>query len=158
MKVNIKKLDPAAVVPEYATDGAACFDICAIGAADAFYDTLMDNPRGAPVLDGTPVIFRTGLSFEIPPGCALVVYSRSGAGFGKSTRLENGTGIIDSDYRGELLVSLIRDDSEKPILTVRRGDRIAQAMIVQAPRVEFDLVDDLTETARGAGGFGSTGQ
>lgn len=150
MQVKVKKLHPDAIMPQYATEGAACFDLHAIG------DGLLPiGDGGLPIEFYGSVIFRTGLSFEIPQGYAMMVYSRSGHGFKHDTRLANCVGVIDSDYRGELLVKLTNDGEES--FVVRKNDRIAQAMIVPVPRVELVEADSLGDTERGAGGFGSTG-
>lgn len=137
----VKRLHPDAILPKYATSGAACFDLHAI--------------EGAVVGDGLPVTFATGLAFEVPPGYVLQVHSRSGHGFKHGVRLANATGIIDSDYRGEVLVKLVADGGG--FLHVRAGDRIAQAMLVPVPAVELVEADELSTTERGVGGFGSTG-
>jgi len=146
MKLKIKKLHPDAVTPTYGTDGAAAFDLHAIDCADAH-----------PVYNGRGVNFRTGLAFEIPHDHVMLVFSRSGHGFKHDTRLANCVGVIDSDYRGEVLVRLTSDSNIRDVLRVSRGDRIAQAMLVPIPHVELEVVDDLSETDRGTGGFGSTG-
>lgn len=143
MKVKIKKLHPDAVVPTYATDGSACFDIHAI-----------EDRELSPC--GGNVILSTGLSFEIPEGHVMLVYSRSGHGFKNDVRLSNATGVIDSDYRGELKVKL-RNENLAHRFEVKKGDRIAQAMILPIQQVDFEVVNELTETERGTGGFGSTG-
>ena len=141
MKVNVQKLHPAASLPTYATTGAACFDLRTIehGRVPA---------RGS-------AKFRTGLAFEVPAGHVLKVYSRSGHGFKNGLRLSNATGIVDSDYRGELMVSITNDSATA--FEFEPGDRIAQAMILPFPQVELVEAASLSETARGAGGFGSTG-
>jgi len=149
MKLKIRKIHPDAIIPKYATAGAAAFDLHAL------------IPSGRPVTIGygEPVSIRTGLALEVPEGYGLVVLSRSGHGFNWSTRLANAVGLIDSDYRGEIMVKLARDlclNGTEP-LQVRHGDRIAQAAIVPMPRVEFEEVDHLDDTDRGAAGFGSTG-
>ena len=141
MKIKVKKLDPESVLPTYATAGAACFDIRTIEAGKV-------PARGVCRL-------RTGLAFELPAGHVLNVYSRSGHGFNHGLRLSNVVGIIDSDYRGELIVSITNDSATA--FEFEPGDRIAQGMIVLAPQVELVEADSLSETARGAGGFGSTG-
>lgn len=146
MQLKVKRLHPAAVLPRYATDGAACFDLHAV-----------DCGLHSPVYAHGGVTFRTGLAFEVPPGFALMIYSRSGHGFKNSTRLANCVGVIDSDYRGEVMVRLFRDGQQADILCVNPGDRIAQAMLVQVPQVQLIEVKKLGDTARGAGGFGSTG-
>lgn len=141
MQVKVKKLHQNAIIPQYATDGAACFDLHSIDDGVAGYCE--------------PATFRTGLAFEVPPGHAMMVYSRSGHGFKHGVRLGNGTGVLDSDYRGELMVRLVADGGG--FLKVRKGDRIAQAMIVPVPVVEFVESDSLEDTERGECGFGSTG-
>jgi len=142
MNIKVKPLSDLAKLPEYATAGSACFDIA----------TTSD---GVDVTPGSSAVLKTDLSFEIPPGYVMLVYSRSGHGFKNGIRLANGTGVIDSDYRGELMVKLHNDSSR--IFSINRGDRIAQAMIVPVQQVEFDAVEELSDTERGAGGFGSTG-
>jgi dUTP pyrophosphatase len=146
MKLKIKRLDGRAIIPKFATDGAACFDLHAID-IDAFETHPNDNQA---------MILRTGLAVEIPPGYVMNIYSRSGHGFKSGLRLSNCVGVIDSDYRGEIKVSLRNDG--KSTTFIRQGDRIAQAMIVALPVVQIEEVDELSSTARGAGGFGSTGQ
>lgn len=148
VQLKVKRLHPDAVLPKYATDGAACFDLQA----------LMHGPDAYALVNrGTPTTFRTGLAFEVPAGHVLMIYSRSGHGFKHGVRLINCTGVIDSDYRGEIFVKLIRDDAEGPDMRVLNGDRIAQAMLVPIPRIELVEVDELSETVRGVGGLGSTG-
>lgn len=147
LTVKVSKLDPEAKLPEYATDGSGCFDLFAL--------MDIDTPRS--VYLGIPVLIRTGLAFEIPQGHVMMVYSRSGHGFKNATRLANCTGIIDSDYRGELMLKLSKDSEYSDTLTVKNGDRIAQGMIVPIPKVQFVEAEELSETERGAGGFGSTG-
>ena len=138
LKVKVKKLNEDAILPTYATPGAAAFDL---------YANNMDGD-----------VIGTGLSFEIPEGHVMRVYSRSGHGFKYGVTLANSVGVIDSDYRGEVKVRLICNTIRQPELVVRVGDRIAQAIIEPIPRVEFELADELSETERGSGGFGSTGQ
>jgi len=154
MHLKVKKLDPAAILPVYATPGAACFDIHALtpwGSPD------WDSHEARRVDGSSPQTFRTGLAFEIPDGHVMLVFSRSGHGFKNDVRLANATGIIDADFRGELMVKLTCDSDLSQELIVRPGDRIAQAMIVPIPRVEMVEVDELGTTERGAGGLGSTG-
>ena len=147
MKLKLKKLHPDARVPTYGTDGAAAFDLKTTESATI-------APRHAQV-------FGTGLAFELPPGHALFIFSRSGDGFKRGLRLANSVGIIDSDYRGEVKVAL-HNDSLTPRF-VDAGERVAQALVAQAlvlqvPEIEFEEVEELTDTERGAGGFGSTGK
>lgn len=155
--LRVKKLHPDAILPKYATEGAACFDLHAIVQADPARMIVPDADGSITVRGGSAEIFRTGLSFEVPPGWAMMIYSRSGHGFNSNVRLSNCVGVIDSDYRGEVMVKL-RADSELCSLKVKHGDRIAQAMLVPAQQWELVEAGDLTDTARGTGGFGSTGQ
>lgn len=136
MKLKVRKLDPGAVIPSFATDGSAAFDLVAI------------KREGQ--------LFNTGLAFEVPPGHVMLIFSRSGMGFNDNTRLANCVGVIDSDYRGEVKVKLTRDD-DRP-LDARSGDKIAQAVVIKLPKIELVEVDELSETARGENGFGSTGK
>ena len=136
MKVKVRRLHPRAVIPSFATEGAAAFDIVAVKREGQLYDT--------------------GLAFEIPQGYAMFVYSRSGMGFKDNTRLANCVGVIDSDYRGEIKIKLTRDDGRG--VDAQVGDRIAQAVIVRLPKVELVEVEELSNTQRGEGGFGSTGK
>lgn len=156
MNLKICKLHPNAVVPTYAHGNDACFDLYATEVMGAY--TL-----GANLEHGHPVDCGTGLAFDVPPGWAMLVFSRSGHGFKSGIRLANCVGVIDSGYTGEVRVKLTKDydwkdDSDTTVPPmVRPGDRIAQAMLVQVPRVRFEVVEQLSLTERGAGGFGSTG-
>lgn len=143
IELKVKRLHPDAVIPTYGTDGAACFDLYVATA-----------PKLSETAPGT-YHMHTGLAVEVPEGFALMVYSRSGHGFKWGVRLANCVGVIDSDYRGEIIVALTSDTGLMPVTLP--GDRIAQAMLVPVPRVAFHEVDELSDTARGAGGFGSTG-
>lgn len=162
--LKAKRVHPDAVLPTYATSGAACFDLCAVdinGYTEAEHQTLQRAGVRKRTLLLSPganstVILRTGLAFEVPDGHVLMIFSRSGHGFNSDVRLSNCVGIIDSDYRGEVKVKL-RIDGDFHTLDIRPGDRIAQAMLVPIPAVEIVDVDELSETERGAGGFGSTG-
>ena len=144
MELKIKRLHPDAIMPTYGSDGAACFDLYAVHCSP---NTEVYAPRN----------FQTGLAVEVPKGYALMIYSRSGHGFNSDTRLANCVGVVDSDYRGEVMVKLTRDGSWSAYLRVSPGDRIAQAMLIPVPRLKLVEVDELSETVRGAGGFGSTG-
>ena len=144
LNVNLKLIHPRALAPAYANAGDACFDLRAIIDGDP-----------VTIAPGKAEVFSTGLVFEIPAGHVLKVYSRSGHGFKNDLRLANSTGVIDSSYRGEVMVKL-RNDGEVPF-TVNHGDRIAQGMVEQYPQVAFTVVGEVSETARGTGGLGSTG-
>lgn len=145
MQLKVKKLHPAAILPKYATEGAACFDLHAV------------QPDDWAIYPSVPSTVRTGLAFEVPAGFVMLIFSRSGHGFKHDTRLANCVGVIDSDYRGEVMVRLTRDSSQAQPLAVKEGDRIAQAMVLPIPVVELVEVNELTDTERGVGGFGHTG-
>jgi dUTP pyrophosphatase len=138
MQVKFKKLDSSAYTPTYGTDGAAAFDLYAC--------TGLVNTGRATV--------KTGLAFEIPQGYAMIIKPRSGLAFKEKEHAFSGT--IDSDYRGEVKVLLVAEDPEQ-IITVHPGQRIAQAIVLPLPRITFQEVTELSDTLRGAGGFGHTG-
>lgn len=141
--IRLKRLDHGAglPVPAYATQGAAGMDVVAAEELD-----LMPGQRHA---------VATGFAMAIPDGYEVQVRPRSGLAFKHGITVPNTPGTIDSDYRGELKVLLINHgDAPFPI---RRGDRIAQLVAAPVQRAGFAEVDDLGDTARGAGGFGSTG-
>ena len=150
MNLNIKKLHPDAKLPTYGTDGAAAFDLyaCTVDGHDQI---------GSAIYPGKPVTVGTGLAFDIPEGWCLMVYSRSGMGFNQGIRLANGTGLIDSDYKGEVMVKLVCDNEYDTPYWIDPGSRIAQARLEPVTRCTFTEVDQLTATERGTGGFGSTG-
>ena len=155
MKLLLKKLHPDAQQPVYSTAGAANFDIHCIIEGESNTDKAgQPQAPSITVSPGNQVIVRTGLAVEVPPGWVLAIYSRSGHGFKDSVRLSNAVGQIDSDYRQEVMVALHNDGRKR--WTVKHGDRIAQARLEPAPRVEFEWAAELSPTAR-AGGFGSTG-
>lgn len=168
-ELKVKRLHPDAVIPQYATDGSGCFDLHAVhvgGLTNAEWDVFEKNSdlmrpgvhRHTELRNGEPQTFRTGLAFEVPAGHVMLIFSRSGHGFKYDTRLANCVGVIDSDYRGEVMVRLTRDTERTFFpLDIKSGDRIAQAMLVPIPRVQLVEVDELSDTERGAGGFGSTG-
>lgn len=145
--LKIKKLDKKAIVPKYATPGAGAFDLHAINV----------QTGEVSIYSGGPVVFDTGLAFEIPAGYAMLILSRSGNGFKQDTRLSNCVGLIDSDYRGQVRVKLTRDPASSSPLIAKEGDRIAQAIIVKADQWAFEVVEELSETERGEGGLGHTG-
>lgn len=151
MKLKIQLQHPSAKAPTYATEGAACFDLYAAAINGMAH-------IGDVVYPGHPVVADTGVAFEVPPGYMLQIRSRSGLAFRHGVEAFHGT--VDSDYRGTVAVLLTcphLDDDEPPV-RINPGDRIAQACLLPVPRVEFEVVEQLTLTERGAGGFGSTGQ
>jgi dUTP pyrophosphatase len=138
MKVNVKKLDSNAVLPTYAKHGDAGMDLTATSKS---YDSHAN------------VCYGTGLAFEIPHGYVGLLFPRS-SNTKKDLILGNSVGVIDSGYRGEVVLKfkmLIGSDGDYEI-----GDRIGQIIIMPYPQVEFNLVDELSTTDRGVGGFGST--
>lgn len=139
MNINIKKGHPDAVIPQYATEGAACFDFVAV-------DEGLINPT---------FIAATGLYFEIPKEHVMLIFSRSGMGFKDDVRLSNCVGVIDSDYRGEVKVKLKADGDRK---YCAKGDRIAQGIVIKYEQVVFSEENQLSDTDRGVGGYGSTGK
>lgn len=151
MHINILKLHPNAITPTYATEGAACFDLYA--ATVNGYAAVGDV-----VYRGHPVIVGTGLAFEVPPGWMLKIQPRSGLKF--KHQIEAFAGVVDSDFRGEVSIYLECDDDceDTPPLRIDPGDRVAQASLIESPRVTFSVVEQLSLSDRGQGGFGSTGQ
>lgn len=142
-KLFFKRLREDATVPEYATAGAAALDLRYCG--DKSITLAVSEIKSIP----------TGLAISVPDGCAAVVCARSGLASKRGISLANGIGLIDPDYRGELCVVLKNHGSS--LFTVHPGDRIAQLMIIPIYRAELCEVDELDETERGEGGFGSTG-
>lgn len=161
VELTFVRVHPDAQLPTYATGGSACFDLHAVdigGFTVAEHEVLQRAYKYCDELvigPGESATIRTGLKVEVPPGWRMDIYSRSGHGFNRGVRLGNCVGKIDSDYRGEILVNL-RNDGTQPF-RVRPGDRIAQAELNPVYRVSFKEVGELSETARGEGGFGSTG-
>ena len=146
MHLKVKKLSPTATIPTYATDGAGCFDLYAdLGGLGSSRHTHHHS-----------IVVSTGLAFEIPDGWVMQIFGRSGMAFKNDIRLANCTGIIDSDFRGDLKVKL-RRDSVEDIGHINHGDRIAQGMLVRAEQVNFVECFELSETERGEHGLGSSG-
>lgn len=137
-----------AVGPSAATSGSAGFDLCAALPEDAPEITIAPGERAA---------VPTGIAFEpLRKNVAGFVYSRSGLGAVKGLAVAQGVGLIDPDYRGEILVFLLNTSSKAYV--VRRGERIAQLVFQPFFSPDWKVVEELGETARGAGGFGHTGQ
>ena len=142
--VSVKLLDPRAKLPAYGSADAAGADLYA----------LTDGPIA--VAPGETVLIRTGLALAIPQGYVGLVYARSGLATRQGLAPANKVGVIDADYRGELMVSLHNHSGETR--TVECGDRIAQLVIAPYLTAQFQRADELDDTRRGAGGFGSTGR
>lgn len=150
--VKVTRMAEHARLPRYASEGAAAADVHSLkwkGVDGSWYE------GDCLIAPGSSVAFGTGLKFEVPAGFELKVHSRSGHGFNKGIRLSNCTGIIDSDYRGELMVKLHNDSGE--VVMIERHERICQVQVSEAIQHEFVEVGELTVTQRGEGGLGSTG-
>jgi dUTP pyrophosphatase len=141
MKINIVKLNENAIIPQYATEQSAGVDLCSI-------EKLSIAPM-------CRALVHTGLAIALPVGYEAQVRPRSGLALKKGVTVLNSPGTIDADYRGEIGVILANFGSDW--FEVNPGDRVAQMVIKKHERAEFNLVDRLDETDRGAGGFGSTG-
>ena len=137
VKIKVKKLHPKAVLPKMMTDGAVGFDLTATSVE-------FDKERDV-------MIYGTGLAFDIPKGYGMFIFPRSSV-YKLKTMMANSVAVIDQDYRGEVHVILRHSMYRYAI-----GDRIAQAVILPVPDVEYEEVDELSETVRGEGGLGSTG-
>ena len=137
MKVRIKKLHPDAVVPKYAKSGDAGMDLTAVEMESAW----------------DVITYKTGLAVEIPPWHVGLLFPRSSV-YKTSMVLSNCVGVIDSGYRGEIMLKFRDHSSSNPYEV---GDRVGQLIIIPYPRIDFEQVDELTPTDRGSGGYGSTG-
>ncbi|MBP5245041.1 MAG: dUTP diphosphatase [Clostridia bacterium] len=142
LKITFKKLDENAVVPSYGSEFAAGADLYSL-------------PGDVSIAPGQTVIIHTGLSFEIPEGYGGFIFARSGLATKKGLAPANKVGVIDSDYRGEIMVAL--HNSSGSVQTVSGGERIAQIVFLPYAAAEFFEADTLGDTKRGGGGFGSTG-
>lgn len=141
--MKIQLLTSTAKIPTRGSDRAAGFDLYA------------DNERVVALQPGETVLIPTGIKIAIPEGCFGGIYARSGLALKRGLRPANCVGVIDSDYRGVVGVPLYNDSNEEQI--IYPGDRIAQLIIQKYTNENFDVVDNLDETERGSGGFGSTG-
>lgn len=141
--VNIKKLKPNAIIPTYGTEYAAGADLYA----------CLDE--AVTIKPGETKFIETGLALEIPAGFAGLVFARSGLSCKQGLAPANKVGVIDADYRGEIMVAL--HNHSKELRTVKSGDRIAQLVITPFLMANFIEANELNTTVRGEGGFGSTG-
>ena len=141
--VKIKKLSPNAIIPSYGTEFAAGADLYA-----CTDESITINP-------GETQFIHTGLAMEIPTGLVGLIYARSGMACKKGVAPANKVGVIDSDYRGEIIVALYNHASEP--LTINHGERIAQMIIQPYVKFKWEEVNSLQETDRNPEGFGSTG-
>ncbi len=140
-KMKIKKINDDAVIPEYQTEGSAGFDF------HSTEDVIIDR--------NCTVLVKTGLAVEVPEGYEMQIRPRSGLALDKQLTVLNSPGTVDSDYRGE--VGIILHNAGNRAQQIEIGDRIAQGIISPVEQVKFEEVDELTETERAEGGFGSTG-
>jgi len=141
-KLEIKKLDERAIIPTYGTVDSAGADLYAI-----LDEEITINP-------GETKVISTGLSMAIPKGYVGLIYARSSLGTKRGLAPANKVGVIDADYRGEVKVVLYNQSKEEQIISP--NERIAQIVITPYMQVDFTVVDELSETERGTGGFGST--
>ena len=143
MIVRIKKLNEEATVPTYGTEFSAGAD-------------LYNLNEAVEIAPHTTVLIHTGLSVEIPEGYAGLIYARSGLATKRGLAPANKVGVIDSDYRGEVMVAL-HNHSDKSA-TVDAQERVAQLVITPFLKVDYQISEELSDTVRGEGGFGSTGK
>ena len=142
--IKVKKLSPNAILPTYGSAEAAGADLYA----------CLDAP--VTVAPGETAWIPTGLALEVPKGCAGLVYARSSLGVKRGLAPANKVGVIDSDYRGQIHVVLLNHGKTEQ--TIRHGERIAQFLITPVLTPAYVEAEELTDTDRGAGGFGSTGR
>ena len=143
MKLNVKKLAPEAIIPTYGSEYAAGADLYAL------------TEEAVCIGPGETKFIHTGIAMEIPKGYVGLVYARSGMACKRGLAPANKVGVIDADYRGEIMVAL-HNHSDAPV-TVEGGERVAQLCIVPFLKADFEFSESLSDTVRGAGGFGSTG-
>lgn len=142
--INIKKLNENATIPSYGSEFAAGADLYA----------CMDEP--VTIAAGETQFIHTGLAIEIPAGYAGLVYARSGLACKKGLAPANKVGVIDADYRGEIMVALYNHSSQA--VEIEPGERVAQLVITPYLTAVFEETEELSDTVRGEGGFGSTGR
>jgi len=145
MQLKVKKTDSTAYPLEYKTEGSAAFDLTSI--------------EEVTITSGETKAVRTGWSFEVPPGFELEIRPRSGLSLSSNIRISNSPGTIDSDFRGEvkIIVDLLMKRFPETY-TIVKGQRIAQALLKKVEQAEIVEIEELSETERGTGGFGSTGK
>ena len=143
IKIQIKKLSPAVSIPKYETPGSSGMDVAAY-----IKNNIIIYP-------GENALVATGFSLSIPVGYEIQIRPRSGLAAKKNITVLNTPGTIDADYRGEIKVILINLGKEKFI--IENGDRIAQMIVCPVVQADLEEVKELSDTARGSGGFGSTG-
>ena len=145
--INIKKTDKNAKIPTYGSEFAAGADL---------YAVIHNEENKVEILPGETAFIDTGIVMEIPNGYVGLVYARSGLSCKQGLAPANKVGVIDSDYRGNIMVALYNQSNETRI--VSEGDRIAQIIIQPVEQLEFKVKGKLSDTTRGNGGFGSSGK
>lgn len=145
-KIKYKVIKDGAITPTRATEGSVGYDV---------YALLENEPTGVIIEPHENKLIRLGFALEIPNGIGGFLFARSGLASRKGLRPSNCVGVIDSDYRGEVMVSL-RNDTNEPMV-VNHGERIAQLAFLPYYTVDFDENGEIDKTSRGTGGFGSTG-
>lgn len=158
--LKIKRLADTVAMPARAHADDACFDLRAHIPDAAFHEwnggVEVKECQGIKIRPGETVMIPTGIATEIPTGYFAPIYARSGLASKQGLRPAQGVCVIDSNYRGEWMIPLHNDSSETRI--VHHGDRICQSGILPVPEVRFEEVDDLSDSSRGIGGFGSSGR
>ena len=144
MRIRIKKLNENAIIPTYGTEYSAGADLY----------NLPDN--AVTVQPHETVLIKTGIAVEIPEGYCGLIFARSGLATKKGLAPANKVGVIDADYRGEIMVALHNHSDVSAV--IEGGERVAQLAIVPFLKAEFEESLELSETVRGSGGFGSTGK
>ena len=142
-KVKVKKLNENAILPTYGTEYSAGADLYALPG------------ESVEIAPHKTVLIHTGLSMEIPEGYAGLIFARSGLASKRGLAPANKVGVIDADYRGEFMVALHNHSDGTAV--VEGGERVAQLSIVPFLKADFEEAEELSQTVRGAGGFGSTG-
>ena len=142
--IRLKKLRPGATLPAYGSVGAAGADLTA----------CLDTP--VTIAPGQTALIPTGIALEVPANCAGLIYARSGMACKQGLAPANKVGVIDSDYRGEILVALHNHGCQSRV--IKPGQRIAQLLITPVLTPAYEEVPELSDTLRDAGGFGSTGK
>lgn len=143
-KMKIKKLNENAIIPTYGSEFSAGADLYACEDGDVI------------IKSGETRLVHTGIALEIPQGYVGLVYARSGLATKRGLAPANKVGVIDSDYRGEIMVALYNQSNSEQ--TIASGERIAQIVFTPYVTADFEIADELDATARGEGGFGSTGR
>ena len=142
MNISIQKLHPDAILPQYGSADAAGADLCSI--------------EEITIAPGETKLVHTGLAMAIPQGYGGFIFARSGLATKRGLAPANKVGVVDADYRGEVMVALYNQGSTEQMIL--KGERIAQMVFLPCPQATLELCDSLEETERGNGGFGSTGR